>query len=423
MQEKIVPLIKVIKTKEPAVMIAALRVLRAVGQVADAEFVAMDILPVLWHMSLGPLLDLKQFRSFMDLIKSLSARVEEEQTRKLQELSGNSNGSAALPNEDFMSFGGAPSASALDTNGSTEDDFERLVKGRDAGAGAGAGAGAANPMDSGWDSMAPPSAVTSPGLRSSTSAAAPAFSWSTPSPTMATPHASQSAAQQAPQPPGFRTVTPDLGQFATLTPSSTQFSRPLQPATSAQQPATTTTATPAATSSITWGAAATGQANPWASSASTASTPAGGPQAATASLAGGSFAHRPNTSQSRGSSFSLPPPPTSNTPPAAAGFSLAPPPGSSPQTQRLGGLSSGFNQPTSSIPWGGGVSGGGWANNSGSSMGIGMAGTGASMNSMRSSSGMSGMASMAQQQSQKPQQPQQPQQPQRSGLDKYESLL
>jgi SCY1-like protein 2 len=88
MQEKIVALIKGIKTKEPAVAIAALNVLREVGGVADADFVAMDLLPILWSMSLGPLLDLKQFQSFMELIKSLSSKVEAEQTRKLQDLSG-----------------------------------------------------------------------------------------------------------------------------------------------------------------------------------------------------------------------------------------------------------------------------------------------------------------------------------------------
>src|SRR5436305_4523678 len=47
MQEKVVPLIKGIKTREPAVMMAAKNVLRHVGDVADAEFVAMDILPIL----------------------------------------------------------------------------------------------------------------------------------------------------------------------------------------------------------------------------------------------------------------------------------------------------------------------------------------------------------------------------------------
>jgi SCY1-like protein 2 len=84
MQEKIVPLIRAIKTKEPTVAMAALNVLRQIGGVADAEFVALDLLPVLWSMSLGPLLDLQQFQAFQDLIKSLSSRVESEQTKKLQ---------------------------------------------------------------------------------------------------------------------------------------------------------------------------------------------------------------------------------------------------------------------------------------------------------------------------------------------------
>ena len=125
MQEKIVPLIRAIKTKDPTVAMAALNVLRQVGTVADADFVAMDILPVLWRMSLGPFLDLKQFQAFMDLIKSLSSRVEAEQTKKLQELSG-TNGSKK-GNDDFMSF---DATNAFSTNGGSNDpeiDFERLV--------------------------------------------------------------------------------------------------------------------------------------------------------------------------------------------------------------------------------------------------------------------------------------------------------
>ncbi|KKY34927.1 putative protein kinase domain-containing protein ppk32 [Diaporthe ampelina] len=131
MQEKIVPLIKVIKTKEPAVMVEALNVLRVVGDYADCEFIAMDILPILWSMSLGPLLNLKQFQSFMDLIKSLSRKVEDEQTKKLQELAGVTNGSAAAgPSDDFMSFGGITGTQFDAATGATEDDFEQLVKGK-----------------------------------------------------------------------------------------------------------------------------------------------------------------------------------------------------------------------------------------------------------------------------------------------------
>ncbi|KLU86601.1 SCY1 protein kinase, partial [Magnaporthiopsis poae ATCC 64411] len=161
MQEKIVPLIKVIKTKEPAVMIAALNVLRVVGQVADADFVAMELLPILWSMSLGPLLDLKQFQSFMELIRSLSKRVEEEQTKKLQELSGSTNGAVAGPNDDFMSFGGVTGTQFdATTNGGGEDDFESLVKGKPSSS-------APNPMDSWGEGSGPGSNVTSPGMKPS----------------------------------------------------------------------------------------------------------------------------------------------------------------------------------------------------------------------------------------------------------------
>jgi len=156
MQEKMVPLIKGIKTKEPAVMMAALNVLQVVGKVADADVVASEVLSLLWSISLGPLLDLKQFQAFMDLIKRLSSRVEEEQTRKLQDLAcGNTASSAAK--DDFMSLGPVANSS-LEPNGTTETDFELLVKEKSGGA-------SANPLDSGWDSMAASTAVVaSPAL-------------------------------------------------------------------------------------------------------------------------------------------------------------------------------------------------------------------------------------------------------------------
>ena len=74
-QEKIVPLLKAMKTKEPAVMMAALSVFKQVGKIADAEFLAMEALPILWSFSLGPLLNVQQFQAFMDLIKSISSRI------------------------------------------------------------------------------------------------------------------------------------------------------------------------------------------------------------------------------------------------------------------------------------------------------------------------------------------------------------
>ncbi|KLP02836.1 related to bovine rhodopsin kinase and to YGR052w [Fusarium fujikuroi] len=307
MQEKIVPLIRVIKTKEPAVMMAALNVLRVVGSVADAEFVAMEILPILWSMSLGPLLNLKQFQGFMELIKSLSRRVEDEQTRKLQELGGPSNGATA-PSEDFMAFGGVTGTTFDQNNGATKDDFENLVKGR-------MGSPRSSTATPSWDDPA----------KSKSSTPAPTFSWSTPPPPANNP-ALKPPAQNA---PSFRTVTPDLGRFEALTPSSTQFSQPLQPIPSQpfqppaqlqqqpmalQQPLTASTSG----SSINWSAAAKAIPSPWGNSSGL------GTSASTGTM-GSSMANMSLNSTSRQSSFTLPPPPgnTSTTP---SSFTMTPPP-------------------------------------------------------------------------------------------------
>lgn len=335
MQEKIVPLIKAIKTKEPAVMMEALNVLRVVGNVVDADFVAFDLLPVLWAMSLGPLLNLAQFQAFMKLIKTLSARVEEEQVRKLQELSGVdaaaaissssiAGGHADLMNE-FSSFGNAGNSLSIDTStigsGNVEDDFERLVKGKSGGNSGGA------LMDGGWDaapavgsrrspsmmdSRSMPSRAVSSSTTSTTSApaTAPAFSWSTPTPTKPAVAPAPTIQQQMKPSSGFRTVTPDLGGFAAMTPSSTQFSqalpaRPMMGSMAVNTNAAsswTTMPSPSIASStqstiaggIHWGAAASrttppasNSSNPWSSPVAASSNfslpppPGGGPAVAT----------------------------------------------------------------------------------------------------------------------------------------------
>ena len=128
MQEKVVPLLKGIKTKEPAVMMAALKVFRQVGRAADIDFLAMEAMPILWSFALGPLLDLTQFKSYMDLIKALSAKIESEQTRKLQELrSSRASESRSASNTLSSMSNGAGQGGAEVT--ATEDDFARLVLG------------------------------------------------------------------------------------------------------------------------------------------------------------------------------------------------------------------------------------------------------------------------------------------------------
>ncbi|UNI18250.1 Protein kinase domain-containing protein ppk32 [Purpureocillium takamizusanense] len=355
MQEKIVPLIRAIKTKEPAVMVAALNVLRIVGQSADAEFVAMDILPVLWSMSLGPLLDLKQFQTFMELIKNLSRRVEDEQSKKLQETSGSSNGATAGPNDDFLAFGGV-TGTAFDASsgGGHEDDFESLVKGRP-GAGdtsASNGAGLAS-----WDET--PSSVmpTTKSPSTTSTPQTPSFSWST-----QTPASPMGVAAQPPsQGTGFRTVTPDLTRFGSLTPSSTQFSQPLQPTLPSQSSfqAAPAAAQPSASPSFNWSSsssstAAAATANPWASAASSTpnsyapnyssanplSTMPSGFGGMTSSMGGMTLgAQRPSIGgqRSSSSSFSLPPPPGAgggSSAGAGSSFGIKPPPPPQQQQQQ-----------------------------------------------------------------------------------------
>jgi SCY1-like protein 2 len=400
MQEKIVPLVKGIKTKEPAVMMAARDLLYVVGQTADAEFVAMDILPILWNMTLGPLLNLKQFQSFMDLIKMLSRKVEDEQTKKLQELSGSINGSSAAANEDFMAFGGVTGTAFDATNGGNEDDFEALVKGRPGG-----GSSHATRTPS-WDDT--PHAAAAAVSRSSTATPqTPSFSWST-QPPMSPPVKQPSTLQS--QQPSFRTVTPDLNRFEPMTPSSTQFSQPLQPST--QPTFHQTPVQPAAASpSFNWSSTTTSTAKSftpppltsnYSSTMSNSSATYGTGMASSMSNMSLSSlnSQRPTLSDSRGSSFSLAPPPGSIiTAPSAtgiSGFSLAPPPAGSQNVWSSGNSS--IAQPPSQQPKP-------------------MAFSGISSNSAMGAVGSNSSfpSSIPQQQPQ--------QQPSKSGLDKYESLI
>ncbi|KAF2971649.1 hypothetical protein GQX73_g2018 [Xylaria multiplex] len=386
MQEKIVPLIKAIKTKEPAVMMASLDVLRVVGDNADADFVAMEILPILWNMSLGPLLDLKQFQNFMGLIKSLSRRVEDEQTKKLQELAVTNGGGASTPvaNDDFLGFGGVTGTTFDTTNGATQDDFERLVKGKTSSASTGT-------TNGGWDA-AP--ATAPPAVKSPTAQ----FSWSTPTPTSD----SQFNPPKTQSQPSFRTVTPDLAAFSPLSPQTTQFSQPLQPTINTPQSSSTTQ--PASTS-INWSSAAGGTTNPWAPSGTSKpmSLANSSMNTMTASLSNTNMnQQRPSINPT--SSFSLAPPPSSGST-ASSGFRLPPPPSGGVQRQvsstSFGQASSSSFGPISPPP--------------GSMNSIMNSGGNKNMSNIMGS-GMNVMTPTSQI-------PQQSQKPQSGGLDKYESLL
>lgn len=193
-QEKVVPLIKAMKTKEPAVMAAALAVFRQVGNIADTDYLALEVLPVLWNFSLGPLLNLQLFQEFMDLIKKLSARIETEQSRKLRDLSSSNGAKETSRSHDLGSTNGFFATSGTENLG--VNDFERLVLGK----------GTTNGTD--MLGEAQPQASTS---------GVPSFSWSSP-PTIASQNGPISNILN----PQARTITPDqaLNSFATLSPKS-----------------------------------------------------------------------------------------------------------------------------------------------------------------------------------------------------------
>ncbi len=211
-QEKIVPLLKAMKTKEPAVMMAALAVFRQVGRIADAEFLAMEGIPILWSFSLGPLLNLQQFQDFMALIKQLSSRIESEQIRKLRDLSSSDTNKIDARSNDLMNVG---STNGFFDNGSEDvgkDDFERLVLGK----------GAANGMNP--DMLG---AATRPQAQNSKPAEIPSFSWSSASPRAQHEPNSMSGVMN-PIAPQSRTITPDqsLSAFAALSPSASTIASP-----------------------------------------------------------------------------------------------------------------------------------------------------------------------------------------------------
>lgn len=123
-QEKLVPLLKNIKTKEPAVMLATLAVYDEVGKVADKEIIATEILPQLWRMSFGPLLNLEQFQKFMRTIHDLTKRVEEAHTRHLKEVK------SLEEQTRNVSAGSSPQpATTLVTPSGNDVSFESLVGG------------------------------------------------------------------------------------------------------------------------------------------------------------------------------------------------------------------------------------------------------------------------------------------------------
>ncbi|KAF8432465.1 kinase-like domain-containing protein [Boletus edulis BED1] len=134
--QKLCPLLSRIRTKEPAVMMATLAVQEAMGFKVDREAVASLVLPQLWSMSMGPLLNVQQFQRFMMVIRKLGDRVEKEHnqflrdSQRIEDRSTPANG-VASPNfdsgVDFVTLVGRNNANikpdtVIDTSKSWDDD-------------------------------------------------------------------------------------------------------------------------------------------------------------------------------------------------------------------------------------------------------------------------------------------------------------
>ncbi|GJJ12295.1 hypothetical protein Clacol_006536 [Clathrus columnatus] len=143
--QKLVPLLSKIRTKVRFVSLSlslliirlterlchrtccygTLAVQEAMGMKVDREAVATLVLPQLWAMSIGPLINLDQFQRFMKVIKALSERVEREHGQYLRD------------SHRIEDRSGAANRFPTSTNTSTAGmDFESLVS-RDAGVGGG----------------------------------------------------------------------------------------------------------------------------------------------------------------------------------------------------------------------------------------------------------------------------------------------
>lgn len=115
--QKLVPLLSKIRTKEPAVMMATLQVHEAMGLKVEREAVATLVLPQLWAMCVGPLLNVDQFGKFMQVIKILGDRIEKEHSQYLRDSQRVDDKSTVTVSNGIPSFTAGPV------------DFESLVGG------------------------------------------------------------------------------------------------------------------------------------------------------------------------------------------------------------------------------------------------------------------------------------------------------
>ncbi|KAG0249457.1 hypothetical protein BG011_009277 [Mortierella polycephala] len=131
--ERLIPLLRNIKTRDITVTMATLQVYEEMGKFVDKEVIGNNIIPHMWHLSLGPNLKAEQFEKAMSVIQELSTKVHQQHLRHLQDLK-------KLEDQTKSFAANADPAVIANGVGATLNDFEKLVQG-----GAGPASGSITP--------------------------------------------------------------------------------------------------------------------------------------------------------------------------------------------------------------------------------------------------------------------------------------
>lgn len=119
--DKLIPLLSSMKTREPSVMMGALGVYSKIVPVVEIEVLARQVIPQLLNMSMESMLNLAQFKAFMEQVHKIMDRVEKEHSKRLSQVQIHTNGS------------GSSSTHAASDSPSANDEplnFENLVLGK-----------------------------------------------------------------------------------------------------------------------------------------------------------------------------------------------------------------------------------------------------------------------------------------------------
>ena len=106
--------------------IATLAVHEAMSKKVDRETLATAIIPQLWVMSMGPLLNSEQFSRFMKAVKEMSTRVETEHTQHLKEVKRMQDHTESYVSQQSAG-GGSMMGGVTGIGAGGEIDFETLI--------------------------------------------------------------------------------------------------------------------------------------------------------------------------------------------------------------------------------------------------------------------------------------------------------